>query len=339
MAGMLQGPGLFRLILAMAVVVEHLSRLQIGSPAVMVFFALSGYWVGRMYDQHYRHAPWPLLTFWTARLLRIWLPFAVAGLLAVLAARLLVGGGDRVPWIALPLLGVATHGRDPIGIAWSLDIEMQFYLLLPALWLALRHLPPAALAAGLAALTVLGWALDFGAGLRLAIAYLPLFLAGMAIHQLGLRASGRMAALSAGAFVLAGVIAWAVPALHPFVIWGSGDFALDRLFAMGWALILLPFVAWNVRQDSPAIDRHLGNLSYALYLVHYPAIQIGRQLLGRDFTDPEKLAFLLLLAPLGAILFYLAVDRPAEALRRMVLAAVSAPRPRPLAATGTDRSR
>ena len=47
------GPGFFRLFLAAAVVVSHLSNLEIGRPAVFAFFALSGFWVMRMYDEKY----------------------------------------------------------------------------------------------------------------------------------------------------------------------------------------------------------------------------------------------------------------------------------------------
>ena len=42
------GPGKFRVLLAVLVVFSHLSFVEIGRPAVFVFFMLSGYWVLRM---------------------------------------------------------------------------------------------------------------------------------------------------------------------------------------------------------------------------------------------------------------------------------------------------
>ena len=45
------GPGLLRLTLALFVVVSHLTRYEIGRPAVFVFFMLSGYWVMKMYAE------------------------------------------------------------------------------------------------------------------------------------------------------------------------------------------------------------------------------------------------------------------------------------------------
>lgn len=333
MAGMLSGPGFLRLALAMAVMVEHVSRLQVGSPAVMAFFMLSGYWVARMLDEKYSRAPHPLAAFWISRGLRIWLPYLAAMLLAMAGFAALLGRHDPAHWLALPLLGTASHARDVIGIAWSLDIELQFYLLLPLLWAALvrarRGAPGrggllAGIAGGVAALTALGWALDFGAGIRTALSFLPLFAAGAAIHAFGIRASGRAAAASAAAFGLAGAAIWAIPATRPFLIWGSGDFAADNLFAMGWTVLLIPFLAWNVRQESGRLDRHLGNLSYSVYLLHYPAIGILAGLLGRDMTDAEKLAFLIL-APAAAALFYLAIDRPADRLRQRLVRRFLAP--------------
>jgi len=42
-------PGLFRFLLALAVVVSHLSKLDIGRMAVLLFFFLSGYWVSKIW--------------------------------------------------------------------------------------------------------------------------------------------------------------------------------------------------------------------------------------------------------------------------------------------------
>ena len=47
------GPGAFRFFLASLVVVQHVSRLSLGHPAVLLFFMLSGYWVSRMYAERY----------------------------------------------------------------------------------------------------------------------------------------------------------------------------------------------------------------------------------------------------------------------------------------------
>ena len=50
------GPGQFRVILAILLVFSHMSYVEIGRPAVFVFFMLSGYWVLRMYEEKCRPA-------------------------------------------------------------------------------------------------------------------------------------------------------------------------------------------------------------------------------------------------------------------------------------------
>ncbi|HEX5264198.1 MAG TPA: hypothetical protein VFW13_11760, partial [Phenylobacterium sp.] len=47
-------PGAFRLILAAAVAVSHVSRLDIGRLAVLLFFFLSGYWTARIWAEKFQ---------------------------------------------------------------------------------------------------------------------------------------------------------------------------------------------------------------------------------------------------------------------------------------------
>ena len=47
----LLGPGMLRFILAAMVVVSHLTSLNIGRPAVLLFFMISGFWVTRAWQE------------------------------------------------------------------------------------------------------------------------------------------------------------------------------------------------------------------------------------------------------------------------------------------------
>ncbi|MFB3077449.1 MAG: acyltransferase family protein, partial [Lysobacterales bacterium] len=312
-------------MLAMAVVVEHLSRFAIGKPAVMIFFMLSGYWVMRMFDEKYSKMARPLQMFYVSRFLRIWLLYVAVFLIATAAFWNFPGKTDGQHWLALPIFGVATHGRDIIGVTWSLDIELQFYLCLPLLWAIMRQpVSPAnrsTFVFGLLAISALGWWLDIAYGIATVASYLPLFAAGAAIYLLRLHVPIRVATVSTAVFILAAITVYAIPEMRSYLIYGSGNASHDLLFAFFWALLLVPFVAFNVRQKSEAFDRHLGNLSYSVYLVHFPLSALGRDLLGRDYSDPEKLLLMALIL-LVSVAVYIVFDMRFEAWRRRVVRAM-----------------
>ena len=134
------GPGAFRLSLALLVFVSHVSRYNVGRAAVILFFMLSGYWVTRLYRQRGEQSS---VGYLRDRLLRVWPLLAVTALAIALAFTL---AGTRHPgslWSTLALLGLATRHGDVIGVAWSLDIELQFYVALPLVLTAITTLPGA----------------------------------------------------------------------------------------------------------------------------------------------------------------------------------------------------
>jgi peptidoglycan/LPS O-acetylase OafA/YrhL len=102
------------------------------------------------------------------------------------------------------------------------------------------------------------------------------------------------------------------------VIYGSGSTFADNNFAVVWGLLLLPFIAFNVRQRSSRTDRHLGNLSYVIYLVHFPVTRVVSEMLGRGMTPPEKLVYFVLVMALSLLLYFL-LDAPFEIWRHRML--------------------
>lgn len=307
------GPGAFRFVLASLVVVQHVSRLSLGHPAVLLFFMLSGYWVCRMYAERYRLAHRGLARFYLSRFLRLWPLFA---LVAVVTGTLMKGYGWAEMLRLLPLIGIATSRRDPVGVSWSLDIELQFYLIVPLVVLGLAGRLPLRffVIAGLVMTGVGLWLMDQHR-IATALLYLPAFLAGALIWKYDWHPSRRLALSSAAFCGLTVVLAILIPATRDIFIARAYFSGVERLALTGWTMTLLPFIAWNVHQASGRGDRILGDLSYPVYLVHFPVITAMKPLWGGD-PDIAGKAVILLTAYGVSLALYALVDRPLERWRK-----------------------
>ncbi|MGI4877993.1 MAG: acyltransferase family protein [Janthinobacterium lividum] len=295
-------PGAFRLILAFLVFVSHVSRFSVGRPAVILFFMLSGYWVSRLYDSRANPST---LVYIRGRFLRVW---PLLACVAVAEKLLFDAHGSLAS--TLGLLGLATRRGDVTGVAWSLDVEMQFYLMLPVAMTVFRRWPRAmAPLLALATLVGLGLLRD---NIITVFAYTPAFVAGALIWHLRWTPSTQSATASVAAFgaVLLGLVI--VPPLRSLVMNVVYIWWLDP-FYLTVCLVLVPFVAWNVNRPSPAFDRHLGNLSFPFYLLQYPVIVATRGIFHLSMLN----ALLALATTMSLALgIYLFADRPFELWRR-----------------------
>lgn len=298
--GLVLPPGLFRLSLAAAVLLSHLSRFDVGRLAVLLFFYLSGYWVTRVWQAKF--GPRATLRFYAARYLRI----APLYLLALFAAAML--NGIRIAPENIVLFGTATTGHDPIGVSWSLDIELQFYLLLPALVLLLNRVNSMAVIALSLVTAAVGIALEATVGLHTVLKFLPAFLLGLLTFTRRWRPGQLTANLSLGAFV----VMTAITAFTPFLDKKTPDPFDQDIWSFFWMLPLLPYVARSLEVRSTALDRHAGNLSYPLYLVHVPMVNLLQAHMA--FGVAGKLAAAVL-STLAALALYVVVDRPVDRWR------------------------
>jgi len=293
-ASMTPFPGFdgLRLAAALLVLVSHAMLTRAGVPpddsvstalaeagvaGVFVFFIISGFLLARSLDRE-----GDALRFAVNRVLRIYpgfiacvlvtaFVFGAAGSALPLAAYLT----DSELWRHLRLTldclcsnawlpGVWNYVGDEAmrrvvnGSLWSLSAEVLSYLLLLALWLALRSVPAAVLAlVGL--LLATRW--SEGAFDRLAgVAFtLPYFVGGavvyLVVRRWGLRADlalGCMAVVAAAA-----ALGLAAPALATF-----GAYAL----------------VWLGSQRNPlsSLSAKVGDLSYGVYLYGWPVQQLVR---------------------------------------------------------------
>lgn len=147
-----------RALAALGVLTTHVAFLtgtSTGSPIarvwgrfdlwVAVFFALSGFLLWRGVARAARSesvAPRRARPYYRSRIVRIMPAYLVLAVAALVVLPENVDLGVR-EWVAnLALLQVYVPGALVSGLthAWSLSVEATFYLVLPALWLALRPL-------------------------------------------------------------------------------------------------------------------------------------------------------------------------------------------------------
>jgi peptidoglycan/LPS O-acetylase OafA/YrhL len=319
-------PGAFRLFLASAVVVNHYTKLQVGTAAVDLFFILSGYWIERMYGKQYAPRRRPAFVFISSRVMRLMPMFLLFSISAILLQNALHTDValDHFGFDILPnfiILGYASLAKGPLVPAWSLDIELQFYLLFPLFW---RVIPRNK--------TVLLWItlLLIGAGAiylgtilreqsRTVLPYLGFFTLGLYASRARIIPSALAVRIGCALALLLviGSLAW--PLLRGLF------YAMDGLPAREWktlanialALCLAPLAISTLTRKSTTIDRTLGDLSYAVYCSHW----IGVTLAGYYLVDagwrlklPCVMALLVItyLASFAALLWF---DRPLSRLR------------------------
>ncbi|MES2919236.1 MAG: acyltransferase [Pseudomonadota bacterium] len=163
--------------------------------------------------------------------------------------------------------------------AWSLSLEICFYLMVP--FLAVRStallavLVAASLLCRLYIVSALG--LDHDPWLnRLLPLELALFLMGILSFRLyrKMGAAGRFAEVGPVFLVLTLLVVLAYPLLSGFSVHQQ---IVNWVFYF-WLLLALPFIFHVTRQN--AIDARLGELSYPLYVVHVLVIYLLAPFLG-----------------------------------------------------------
>jgi peptidoglycan/LPS O-acetylase OafA/YrhL len=343
-------PGLFRFILALVVVVSHFAPLELGSSAVYLFFALSGYWIQTMWGKEYAPADAPYRTFILSRLWRIF-PVYYAGV----ALWVLIKAALHVPHLGLPhvegplawhfylsnlfLLGYSTLPlQDKLMYQmWSVDVELQFYFIAPFLIFVLSRYSSRSWQVltlyGIATAGIVAFAVMYnGPGhFYPQSATLPMFLAffliGMQAARLGWRPPVRPALYGVAVAALLVAVCLAEPSTrglfstHRVHVPGLPEYnAIANMFV---AFLVVPYAMATVRNDLPkasrlgSIDRALGSLSYEVYVLHVLAVVILTHYVG-DLSRVERIpcvAAAVSTVLLASWLVYRLIDRPIDALR------------------------
>jgi peptidoglycan/LPS O-acetylase OafA/YrhL len=331
-----------RWVAAFFVVFHHTAHLltrsrafltELGHPAVVVFFVVSGYLVGGSTLAKWKSRGVDLVGYSVARFSRIYIvlvPTLLFGLTldsiglsrfdiySHLGALHIGSLNDIVPRIsvrafignALMLQGTASDVLGSNGPLWSLAYEWWYYCLFAMIAGGLfleggrRYLAWACAVPLLAILAVLNpklliWGL--------------LWLVGVAAYFVRIRVPPLLAAL---AFLVSLIVWQALP-------YGSigQELARDSIVALGFCAILLS----NVRVPFPKLHERMAGFSYSLYLVHFPAMLFLTASLRLEVGASHWGAVAVLIVCLYAVAyaFFLVTERNTNTLRSLLSRYVS----------------
>lgn len=330
-------------IAAVMVVLAHVSLGPLfWSWSLMdMFFTLSAFLLTRIVYKHC--TDWRgVMSFYGRRIERIWplYMFTVMVLLLVTLALNARRGADYDLSIFLRLFTFSQYSEmlfQPVpGYAylpfarhlWSLAVEEQFYVLLPFAILLLRRLPTAVWIAAVLAI-ILGaiFRRADNPNLYLLTSHADAFALGglMAVGFPLLTAHRRIAGWLFALVALVSLLLLLPYVVDGYVVYFSGQMPFDYQAAPATASIFF----WTAIVGLLALYRgagllapmrwhgfvHLGHLSYALYLVHFPMLRLLPQPLMAHFPGLTELGAELICLPLIfalAELLYRTIDRPVQ---------------------------
>lgn len=268
---------------------EHLFKL--GDIALDSFFIMSGFLITRLLlAERLRSGRISLRQFYLRRVLRIFPVYYLTVLVVLLVWPTTLGRSASLLFYAYNIYLPFHPSAYPLEQSWSLAVEEQFYLLWPLLviflpprWLGrttLVILPLSAIAAALTFAAVMPSSL----AAELIYTMLPTRMLPLALgcflavfeqrgRHVSLRAAGLVSAL--GACVLLGATMGRSAGIVP-----PGGFYWAMLLpgltmlALGFVATLISPVApnWMIAPFRAAVPRFLGQISYAVYLVHIPLL-------------------------------------------------------------------
>lgn len=353
--------GAIRFLLAIAVVVAHLNVFVFpeipnqplllcgvsGTYAVMLFFVVSGFLMSFVLDEKYPPDRAGTLAFYRARFLRIyplwwamvviivyaverrWLSHPAADLISTIT---LIGPELRTAFADYPLQHSTFPG--PLGIGWSLAVEVLFYICAPFLLRANKVCAVLLVLLGAARYCVYLWHPYGGQWVRFNYEFfptlLPFFLAGHFARLIWQR-------LPFPYWI--GLFTFAASLVEMYRSYGG---AFDNLsFYMGVGMFALSMPPIFAMTKNSRLMKRLGDLTYPLYLTHLAIITVAADVPLKHSTLGQKFhgwAAALPLPPLGqfavasvlflpfaigaAVIVHYFIERPARTCTEWMLGAV-----------------
>ncbi|SDB54469.1 Peptidoglycan/LPS O-acetylase OafA/YrhL, contains acyltransferase and SGNH-hydrolase domains [Pseudomonas sp. NFACC23-1] len=317
--------GAYRLLLAVLVAVSHMGvtfmGINPGAVAVVSFLIISGFVMTSLIERTY-NTPGQIRLFYMDRLLRLYPQFLVYFVLSCAVIHFLLPGTP--PAAALTLENIATSlpivplGFYMFGItvpeilppAWSLGLEMCFYLLIPFLILYRMRGIAFALSVTVFMVASLGYLDTDIYGYRLLPGVLFIFLCGSYLYR----------AQAKGLWIASITIAVAALMFLTIIVGIIPRRPLTAEVTLGIALGL-PTVFLLSRLKHHRLDEFLGNISYGVFLNHFVVIYVLRAFWPVEYSILIITVVLVLSLAMSGVSYY-AVERPALKLRHALRAGV-----------------
>jgi len=316
-------------VLPILLVHAGLTAIPGGFVGVDIFFVISGYLISRIILKEMEGDRFTLTGFYRRRALRI-LPALLVMLVVVLAigwwrlfpqdmrdlswsaAATALSGSNLWFWRTVNYFGDAE--LTPLLHTWSLGVEEQFYIFYPLLLILLRRWLPRHIVAALWVIAAGSLAMGYGL-ILINKAQASFYLLPSRAWELalgGLIATGGFPTLgprlrAAAAWIGLGMVIAAL-----FVIEEGMDFPVPwaLLPCVGTALLIAYGESgWTAKLLSLPPMRFVGDISYSLYLWHWPVMAFWR--FERGLTlDPHEMAATIAISFALAILSYRLIERP-----------------------------
>ncbi|OWV70487.1 acyltransferase [Rhizobium sp. R634] len=290
---------------------QHL--MTMGSEAVGLFFALSGFLMAHLYGSRPVTRE-NVLDFLVSRFARIYPVYLVAVLLVAMLSGIqglnfvqpITGGTDFVRHAFL--LGSS-------GVFWSIPPEIQFYLLFPVLWLCLaRPDRYSSLIAAFAVAVVVDGLLELpGPGILL-VSKLPYFLFGALAGKLHSYGDRWTPSALTGIFTLVLLVVF-FTYRHLLANFSPEFWGLESALAAAVIVALVARqapIASHILAAAPV--RFLGAISFSLYLFHVPIMFLVHRAFETLMPEPALIAAASLVAVGGAWFLHETIEVPSRRL-------------------------
>jgi peptidoglycan/LPS O-acetylase OafA/YrhL len=322
-------PGLVRFLLASIVIFYHLSgAIYIGTMSVFCFFILSGYWVTFMYEKKYINYKRPVTTFYLSRIFRLFPVYLLIGTLTIIMSiiffpnffSLVSRHNVQLFWLSnVFLLGYNQLSFKPIVPAWSLDIELQFYVFLPLLLaIGTAKINRTVMLCMFGVITVLiSVFYPFTIASKTIAPYLSYFFIGVFIYKSKLTFSRRTEIIFNSLMIVILLTHYSLGITHFYTVFKT-QMHYESYFNQLISLLLIPLLSNCVNNKSDNLDRILGEMSYVLYLTHWLLIIPYNHVitgLSKFQRIPVSAGYLLLTYILSYIIFKY-YDKPIDKIRR-----------------------